>query len=66
MVGVNSLKEFMNLLLELSMKIEPSDARLSAFKSYQFLIGLIKVVPREYIARPYANKDELFVYILCY
>lgn len=30
MVGENSLKEFMNLLLELFMKIKPSDARLSA------------------------------------
>lgn len=39
MVGGNSLKEFMNLLLELSMKIEPSNARLSAFKSYQFLLN---------------------------
>lgn len=36
MVGENSLKEFMNLLLKLSMKIEPSNARLSAFKSFHF------------------------------
>ena len=36
MVGGNSLKGFMNLLLELSTKVEPSDARLQAFKSYQF------------------------------
>lgn len=28
------------------------------------LIEIIKVVPREYIARPYANKGEFFVYIL--
>lgn len=28
MVGVNSLKYFMNLLLELFMKIKPSNARL--------------------------------------
>lgn len=28
MVGGNSLKEFMNLLLELFMKIKPSNARL--------------------------------------
>ena len=28
MVGVNSLKYLMNLLLELFMKIKPSDARL--------------------------------------
>lgn len=36
MVGGNSLKGFMNLLLELSTKVEPSDARLQAFKSYRF------------------------------
>lgn len=37
MVGENSLKEFMNLLLELSMKIEPGDARLSALRVIKFI-----------------------------
>lgn len=31
MVGENSIKSFMNLLLELLMKIRPSNARLQAF-----------------------------------
>jgi len=44
MVGGNSLKEFMNLLLELSMKIGPSNARLSALRVINFDL-IIKVVP---------------------
>ena len=39
MVGENSLKGFMNLLLELSMKIEPSDARLQALRVINFILN---------------------------
>lgn len=39
MVGENSLKGFMNLLLELSMKIEPCDARLQALRVINFSLN---------------------------
>lgn len=39
MVGGNSLKQFMNLLLEFFMKIKPSNARLSALELSTVLLN---------------------------